>query len=111
MQLTKHRLESFSDGVIAIIITIMVLSIPLPPSFAAGDILKFLLSIFIYLVSFIVVGSFWNSHHRVFLMVEQPTARISAYNLLYLFFCRSFRCSPSGSSKTRAKFCRPSGTI
>ena len=83
---TKHRLESFSDGVIAIIITIMVLSIPLPASFAAGDLLGFLLSLFIYLVSFIVVGSFWNVHHRVFHYIDGVTNRLIWYNFSFLFF-------------------------
>lgn len=86
MRLTKNRLEAFSDGVIAIIITIMVLSIPLPPTFASADLLRFLLAIFIYFISFIVVGAFWNSHHRIFASVNQVTVQIVWSNLFFLFF-------------------------
>ena len=86
MKLSKNRLEAFSDGVIAIIITIMVLSIPLPASFAAEKILAFLLTIFIYLVSYVVVGSFWNIHHHVFARMEKVTGKVVTYNLAFLFF-------------------------
>ncbi|MCL2493037.1 MAG: TMEM175 family protein [Clostridiales bacterium] len=85
-RLTKSRLEAFSDGVIAIVITIMVLSIPLPPSFKGQDLLQFLLAIFIYFISFIVVGSFWSAHHRMFTYIEKVTTKIVWSNLFYLFF-------------------------
>ncbi len=86
MMLSKQRLEAFSDGVIAIIITIMVLSIPLPETTDLEGILAFLGSIFIYFISFVIVGSFWNQHHKAFAYVEEVTNTVIWVNLLYLFF-------------------------
>ncbi|MCL2462603.1 MAG: TMEM175 family protein [Defluviitaleaceae bacterium] len=64
----------------------MLLSIPLPATFDRRGLLGFLLSIFIYLVSFIVVGSFWNMHHHVFHYIDSVTNRIIWYNFAFLFF-------------------------
>lgn len=86
MQLAKTRLESFSDGVIAIIITIMMLSIPLPSSFKSQELLQLLLAIFIYFISFLVVGSFWSGHNLIFKYIDRVTIKIFWANLLYLFF-------------------------
>ena len=63
--MNKSRLEAFSDGVIAIIITIMVLEIRLPHS-GTFDALKSLLPIFLsYALSFVYVGIYWNNHHHL----------------------------------------------
>lgn len=86
MEYEKQRLEAFSDGVIAIIITIMVLSIPLPDAFDFGSVMHLLFTIFVYLLSFIVVGAFWNQHHQIFSYLDKITARLIAYNLVFLFF-------------------------
>ena len=86
MQTSKHRLETFIDGVIAIIITIMVLSIPLPKTFELDDLLGFGSSLFIYLLSFLVVGAFWNQHHQAFAYLEKLNQKIIAANIFFLFF-------------------------
>ncbi len=86
MKFSKQRIEAFTDGVIAIIITIMVLGIPLPESFARAEIGRFLTSVFIYFLSFIVVGAFWNQHHRAFALIKTATRRIVAANFMFLFF-------------------------
>ena len=83
---TKHRLEAFTDGVIAIIITIMVLSIPLPKTFDIKDLLVFFTSLVIYLLSFLVVGAFWNQHHQAFVYLEKVNHKIIVANIFYLFF-------------------------
>jgi len=83
---SKSRTEAFSDGVIAIIITIMVLSIPLPKTFAWGDILAFGTALFIYLLSFLVVGAFWNQHHQAFLYLNKMNGKIVVANIFFLFF-------------------------
>jgi len=83
---SKNRLEAFSDGVIAIIITIMVLNIPLPNTFGFSEILGVLRSILIFFVSFFIVGSHWNNHHILFERVEKTTSKIVWRNLLFLFF-------------------------
>jgi len=86
MEISKKRLESFSDGVIAIIITIMVLNIPLPKAFGFNSILNFLGTVFIYFLSFVVVGYFWNRHHISFSYIKTVSAKMIWYNLLFLFF-------------------------
>lgn len=86
MELSKHRFEFFSDGVMAIIITIMVLEIPLSADFSLKGILTLLHSIFIFFVSFFLVGYFWNRHHGIFDNVEKITNRIVWRNMLVLFF-------------------------
>lgn len=80
------RLEAFSDGVLAIVITIMVLELNIPKetSFSA---LKPLVPKFIsYLLSFIYLGIYWNNHHHHFQAVENVNGKILWANLLLLFF-------------------------
>jgi len=63
---TTNRIEAFSDGVIAIIITIMVLELKIP-EVAGPEGLKPLLPVFLnYVLSFIYVGIYWNNHHHMF---------------------------------------------
>jgi len=79
------RLEAFSDGVLAIIITIMVLGLSAPDisSFSA---LKPLIPKFTsYLLSFIYVGIYWNNHHHLFQATEKVNGRILWFNLFLLF--------------------------
>ncbi|WP_409199800.1 TMEM175 family protein [Methanobrevibacter sp. DSM 116169] len=86
MELSKHRFESFSDGVMAIIITIMVLEIPIPKDFTFESILSFLYFIFIFFVSFFIVGSFWNKHHFLIDKIDKITNKLTWKNLVFLFF-------------------------
>ncbi len=85
MKFTKDRLESFSDGVIAIIMTIMVLNIPLPNSFGFSDIMSLLMAVLVFFVSFFIVGFFWHQHYRLFHMIDEITTMISWRNMLFLF--------------------------
>ncbi len=82
----KQRLEALSDGVIAIIITIMVLNIGLPKINDIGEMEYFFGSIFIFFVSFIIVGSFWDQHRRLFKMIQNINNKLVWINLLFLFF-------------------------
>ena len=67
----KSRLEAFSDGVIAIIITIMVLELKVPHGFELEN-LQELLPVFIsYVVSFIFVGIYWVNHHHFFHIIKR----------------------------------------
>jgi uncharacterized membrane protein len=81
------RLEAFSDGVIAILITIMVLELKVPlgaPKF--GD-LKPLLPVFLsYVMSFVYLGIYWNNHHHLFQIVDRINGRILWANLHLLFW-------------------------
>ena len=82
----KGRLEAFSDGVIAIIITIMVLEMKAPRG-SDLDALRPLLPAFLsYVMSFIYVGIYWNNHHHVFQAVQRVDGRTLWGNLHLLFW-------------------------
>jgi uncharacterized membrane protein len=86
----KNRLEAFSDGVLAIIITIMVLELKLPhgAQFAA---LTPLIPVFSsYVLSFIYVGIYWNNHHHLFQTTRRVSAGILWSNLHLLFWLSLF---------------------
>ena len=71
-----NRLEAFSDGVLAIIITIMVLYLK-PPSEFTLKALTPIIPIFIsYFVSFIYIGIYWNNHHHLFQITHKVNGRI-----------------------------------
>jgi len=83
--MTKGRLEAFSDGVLAIIITIMVLELR-PPEGTTLDALRPLVPVFLsYVLSFAVVGIYWNNHHHLFQAVRVINGRVLWANLLLLF--------------------------
>jgi uncharacterized membrane protein len=86
----KSRLEAFSDGVIAIIITIMVLELRAPhaPTLAA---LQPLLPVFAsYVVSFVYVGIYWNNHHHLWQAVDHVNGPVLWANLHLLFWLSLF---------------------
>src|SRR5437588_153868 len=84
------RLEAFSDGVLAIIITIMVLELKVPHAVELAA-LKPLLPIFLsYVLSFIYLGIYWNNHHHLFQATEQVTGGILWANLHLLFWLSLF---------------------
>jgi len=82
----KNRLEAFSDGVIAIIITIMVLDLHVPHSTSLSE-LHALLPVFLcYVLSFVYVGIYWNNHHHFYHVVRQVDGRVLWANLHLLFW-------------------------
>ena len=82
----KGRLEAFSDGVIAIIITIMVLEMKVPHG-SAIESLKPLLPVFIsYVLSFIYIAIYWNNHHHMLQAAHTITGRILWANMHLLFW-------------------------
>ena len=82
----KTRFEAFSDGVLAIIITIMVLEIKVPHGERFSD-LKGLIPIFLsYALSFIYIGIYWNNHHHMVSTVNKVTGGILWANLHLLFW-------------------------
>jgi uncharacterized membrane protein len=82
----KHRLEAFSDGVIAIIITIMVLEMKVPHS-ESIDTLAPLMPVFLsYVLSFVYLGIYWNNHHHMLHASHQVTGSILWANLHLLFW-------------------------
>lgn len=82
----KGRLEAFSDGVLAIIITIMVLELKVPHGHDLSA-LEPLIPVFIsYVLSFIYVGIYWNNHHHMFQVVQKVNGPILWANLHLLFW-------------------------
>lgn len=93
MKISTLRVEVFSDAVIAIIMTIMVLELKLPSVGAeitpqeVMDHLFHLLPYFIaYIFSFIMISIFWNNHHHMFHLLEKTDERLLWQNLLFLFW-------------------------
>jgi uncharacterized membrane protein len=82
----KNRLEAFSDGVLAIIITIMVLEIKVPHSSDWGELLKLWPVFSSYLLSFVYVAIYWGNHHHLLHTVRRVNSGIIWTNMLLLFF-------------------------
>ena len=88
--MTTGRLEAFSDGVIAIIITIMVLEMKVPHGDALKD-LRPLLPVFLsYVLSFLYVGIYWNNHHHMLHTCTAATGEMLWANLHLLFWLSLF---------------------
>jgi uncharacterized membrane protein len=86
----KNRLEAFSDGVLAIIITIMVLELKVPHG-ADFDALAPVLPVFLsYILSFLYVGIYWNNHHHMFQTTKRVSGGILWANLHLLFWLSLF---------------------
>jgi len=84
--MSKNRLEAFSDGVLAIIITIMVLEMKVPHGADLGA-LKPLLPVFLsYVLSFLYLGIYWNNHHHLLHAAKHVSAGILWANLHLLFW-------------------------
>ncbi len=86
--MNKGRIEAFSDGVMAIVITIMVLELKVPHGTELKDVLPLLPVFLAYALSFIYVGIYWNNHHHLFQAVSRVNGKILWANL-FLLFCLS----------------------
>lgn len=85
--MTKGRMEAFSDGVLAIIITIMVLEIKVPHDGEGFEALVPLLPVFLsYVLSFIYLGIYWNNHHHMMHTVKKISGKMLWANLHLLFW-------------------------
>jgi uncharacterized membrane protein len=84
--MSKGRLEAFSDGVIAIIITIMVLELKVPGDASVGSLLKLLPVFMSYILSFIYVGIYWNNHHHTLQTATSVNGVILWANMHLLFW-------------------------
>jgi len=84
--MTRERLTAFTDGVLAIIVTIMVLEMR-PPHGASLHDLAELWPVFIsYVLSFVYIGIYWNNHHHFFQLVEEVDGAVLWANLHLLFW-------------------------
>ena len=84
------RLEAFSDGVLAIIITIMVLELKVPHAVDLAAFKPLLPVLMSYVLSFIYIGIYWNNHHHLFQVTEQVSGGILWANLHLLFWLSLF---------------------
>ena len=86
----RGRLEAFSDGVIAIIITIMVLEIKVPHGDSLNELLPLLPVFLSYVLSFVYVGIYWNNHHHMLHACSTVTGAMLWANLHLLFWLSLF---------------------
>ncbi len=86
----KTRLEAFSDGVLAIIITIMVLELKVPHGDTLEALMPLIPTLLSYVLSFIYIGIYWNNHHHMFHAVNHVTGPIMWANLHLLFWLSLF---------------------
>lgn len=84
--MTSERIAAFSDGVIAILITIMVLELRVPHGADLGALLPLLPVFLTYVLSFIVLGIYWNNHHHLLYLTDRITGGILWANLHLLFW-------------------------
>lgn len=91
----KGRMEAFSDGVIAIIITIMVLEIKVPHEASFEALVKLAPVFLSYVISFLYIGIYWNNHHHLLQVTQKIDGRVLWANML-LLFCLSLIPFSSG---------------
>jgi uncharacterized membrane protein len=84
--MTKGRLEAFSDGVVAIIITIMVLELKVPAGADLGALRPLLPTFLTYVLSFVYVGIYWNNHHHLLHATTRIDGGVLWANLHLLFW-------------------------
>jgi uncharacterized membrane protein len=80
------RLQAFTDGVVAIIITIMVLELKPPEGGSLADLSASAPILLAYVLSFVSVGLFWNNHHHLFQAADRIDGRVLWANLFFLFW-------------------------
>src|SRR5512138_472824 len=88
--MTKARMEAFSDGVIAILITIMVLELKVPHGSAMADVVPLLPVFLSYVLSFVYLGIYWNNHHHMLQAMHHVDGAILWANLHLLFWLSLF---------------------
>ena len=81
----KNRMEAFSDAIIAIIMTVMVLELPFPKTASYEEIKSFGITIFVFFDSFFIVGSYWYKHCVLFKKIEKVSQKLVWRNLIFLF--------------------------
>lgn len=86
----KNRLEAFSDGVLAIIITIMVLEMEIPHGNSINDLLPLIPTFLSYVLSYVYVGIYWNNHHHMMHTVSRVSGPILWANMHLLFWLSLF---------------------
>jgi uncharacterized membrane protein len=96
------RLEAFSDGVLAIIITIMVLELRVPEGHHVEDLIHTSgVGLLTYLLSFVYVGIYWNNHHHMFHLVRRVSGGVLWANLVLLFCLSLFPFTTAWVAESR----------
>jgi uncharacterized membrane protein len=96
----KGRLEAFSDGVIAIIITIMVLELEVPHERSFAALVDLMPAFFSYVLSFVYLGIYWNNHHHLWQAGREVNGRILWANLHLLFWLSLIPFATAWSGET-----------
>jgi uncharacterized membrane protein len=86
----KNRLEAFSDGVIAVNITILVLELKAPHGDTIDTLLPLVPTFLSYVLSFVYIGIYWNNHHHMLRAAERISGAVLWANLLLLFWLSLF---------------------
>jgi uncharacterized membrane protein len=97
----KGRMEAFTDGVIAVIITIMVLELKLPRDASWQGLLADVPVFLSYVLSFTYVGIYWNNHHHMLQMVSHVNGKVLWANLFFLFWLSLFPFTTSWLNEAR----------
>jgi len=84
--MTTNRLNSFTDGVVAIIITIMVLALPVPQSAGMAALRPLGVLFAAYALSFVKVGIYWSQHHNMLAAARRVNGEVLLANLFFLFW-------------------------
>ena len=82
----KERLELFSDGVFAIILTLLVLDLKAPEALGLAGLKAAIPGLLVHAGAFFVIGMAWITHHQFFEHIERVTARMLGWNLIVLFW-------------------------
>jgi hypothetical protein len=99
------RLEAFTDGVVAIIITIMVLEIRVPRGTDLASLQADIPVLVAYVLSYVNVGIFWNNHHHMLHVTERVDGKVLWANLASSSGCRWYRSSSAGSTRPDSRLC------
>jgi uncharacterized membrane protein len=98
----SDRLETFSDGVLAILITIMVLELKVPHGEDLGALQDLLPKLLSYVLSFVILGIYWNNHHHMLRATERVNGTVLWANLHLLFWLSLFPVSTAWMGETHA---------
>ena len=99
----KDRLAAFSDGVIAIIITIMVLEMKVPHGEGIETLVPLIPVFLSYVLSFVYLGIYWNNHHHMLHTTQKVTGPMLWANLLSCSGCPSYRLRQAGWVRTTSR--------
>lgn len=111
--MAPHRLESFSDGIMAVIITIMAFQLKTPATADLHGLVARLPSVLVYVLSFSMIGIYWNNHHHLLRATRRISASVMWTNLVLLFWLSliPFATNWAGTSHDRALPAATYGTV